>query len=367
MQAELRKIVMYIDVMHRGGAQRVMANLANDFAAGGVEVVLVNDAVPQPGVPTYPVAQTVRRRCLRQDFSGNVLAKNIERITVLRKILQEEDPDIALSFLGRCNKRLLLAAAGLPCKKIVSVRNDPDREYGRSAAQKWVTNRLFATADGCVFQTREAARYFSSAIQKKSKIIMNPVAAPFFEAQRPAQGRNIISVGRLEPQKNQALLIEAFAAVAGQFPEQNLVIYGEGTLRPALQQQIEALGLRGRVLLPGDEKDIREKLAQSSLFVLSSDYEGMPNALLEALAVGLPCIATDCPCGGPAQVIESGTNGVLVPCRDAPKMAQAMRALLADPQRCAALSAAAKRSAEAFRADTVFADWKEYFASILHS
>ena len=343
MQAEPRKIVMYIDVMYHGGAQRVMANLANDFTAAGVETVLVNDAVPAPGIPTYPIAETVRRYYLRQDFSGNVLAKNIERIAGLRKILKNENPDI------------------------VSVRNDPNMEYGRSAAKKWRANAVFSMADGCVFQTKEASRYFSPAIQKRSKIIMNPVAAPFFQVQRPAQSRNIISVGRLEPQKNQALLVEAFAAVAGQFPEQNLVIYGEGSLRPALQQQIDVLGLHERILLPGDEKDIREKLAQSSLFVLPSDYEGMPNALLEALAVGLPCISTDCPCGGPAEVIQNGVNGVLVPCRDVQKMAQAMRDLLTDPEKCAMLSAAARQSAEAFRADTVFADWKEYFASVLES
>ena len=136
MQTEIRKIVMYIDNMYHGGAQRVMANLVGYFVREGVQVVLVNDFRAQPGVPVYEVPAGVKRVYLRETLGGNPLAKNLERMKNLRAILKTERPEIALSFLGRPNLRMLLAAKGLPCKTIVSVRNDPNREYGASRLKK---------------------------------------------------------------------------------------------------------------------------------------------------------------------------------------------------------------------------------------
>ena len=154
---------------------------------------------------------------------------NIKRILKLRKIIKAEHTDAVVSFMGPPNIRMLLATMGLKCRKIVSVRNDPYKEYGDGLV-KMVTNIIFRLADGCVFQTKEAAMYFSKNIQQKSKIIFNPVGKQFYEVKRVDNPKNIVTVGRLFLQKNHTLLIKAFSKLAHEFPDDNLIIYGEGEL-----------------------------------------------------------------------------------------------------------------------------------------
>lgn len=367
MQNNLRKVCMYIDVMHRGGAQRVMANLAQYFDEKGVKVILITDFPPQQGKPEYDLPQGVERLYLRKSLGGNPLLKNIERVKVLRTIVKAEKPDIVLSFLGHPNVRMLLATLGLKCKKIVSVRNDPNKEYAAGGVKKKFAQTLFGLADGIVFQTRDAASYFPEKVQSKSKIIMNPVAERFYENIHEEKTKDIITVGRLEPQKNHRLLINAFSNIAQDFPDQNLVIYGEGNLRQDLEKLVEDLDLKNRVLFPGDTKDVPEKLAQSRLFVLSSDYEGMPNALLEAMAVGVPCISTDCPCGGPREIIAQNISGVLVPCNDVETLTKELRTLLADPVISENLGNEARKKAQEFLPAFVYKQWEDYFSSIVNA
>lgn len=362
---------MYIDVMYRGGAQRVMANLAEYFDQQGIRVVLINDFIPKDDILVYDVPESVKHVYLRDKIDGNPLVKNIERMRTLRKTLKEEQPDVVLSFLGRPNLRMLIAAMGLKCKKIVSVRNDPNREYAASGVKKWAARQLFKTADGCVFQTHQAAEYFPQSVQKRAQIIMNPVGDTFYATERKAESKNVITVGRFAPQKNHKLLIEAFAQIADKFPEENLVIYGEatenkGSAQAELEKIIQDKNLENRVLLPGNTKAVAEKLAECKVFVLSSDYEGMPNALLEAMTVGAPVVSTDCPCGGPQEVIRNRENGILVPCGDADQLASAIASVLQDDAYAKQLGKAAKETAMQFRAEEVYAQWHRYFLKVLN-
>ena len=365
MAKELKKLVFYIDCMYHGGAQRVMVNLISYFREQGAEILLVNDFPPDGKTPEYELPTDVRRVFLRNQVEGNPLLKNLERISVLRRLLKEEQPELVLSFLGKTNQRMLLAAHGLPCKKVVSVRNDPNREYGPGGLPRALARRLFRLADGCVFQTGDAAAYFPEEVQQKAVIIKNPVAEPFFQVKRTGLGRDLVTMGRLEPQKNHELLIQAFSELAAEFPDQRLVLYGEGALRGQLEEQIRALGLEGRVVLAGDTHEVPRKLADCRLFVLSSDYEGMPNALLEALAAGVPAVSTDCPCGGPREVMENGVNGLLVPCGDRAALAAALRKLLEDKEAAAAMGEEAHRRAEEFRSEAIYRRWHQYFLGVM--
>lgn len=355
-----RKYLLYIDMMGRGGAQRVFANLIQHMIDSDIEVILVNDFELATNEAQYTVDKNVKRYYLRKTLNGNPILKNIERIIQLRRIIKRENPDIVLSFLGRPNKRMLLATIGLKTKKIVSVRNDPDREYAVRGFSKWCARNLFRLADGCVFQTVGAAAYFPKSVRGKSTIILNPVDRSFFYAVRSECPHNIVTVGRMEPQKNQKLLIEVFAEIADEFPEENLIIYGEGELRTELEKLCDDLHVENRVKMPGNVSNVEERLADAKVFVLPSDYEGLPNALMEAMTVGVACISTDCPCGGPKLLIRTEHNGILVPVGDKKNMAIALRNLLNDSKKQKRIGVNAKKSAEEFKTDVILSQWDNY-------
>lgn len=358
------KIAFYIDMMYRGGAQRVMSNLVDYFHNSSYEVILINDFVQNGERPSYDVPDGVKRIYLRENLDGNKLLKNIERITALRKVIKQEKPDLVLSFLGRPNKRMLVATIGVKTKKVVSVRNDPQKEYGSSSLKKWIARSLFRLADGCVFQTGDAKAYFTADVQKRSKIIYNPVGTQFYEVSRAEKVQDIIAVGRLEPQKNHKMLINAFASVSKEFPNENLIIYGEGPLREELSLLCKTAGLEEKVQLPGNVSQMEEKLAKARLFVLPSDYEGMPNALMEAMTVGVPVISTDCPCGGPKMLVTPGKDGLLVGVNDEKELVKAMREVLSDEKLQESMGRNAKEKAKEFLPSKIYGEWEEYLNQV---
>lgn len=355
------KLLFYIDSLGAGGAQRVMSNLINHYISLNNEVVFVTDY--QSMSESYEVDKKVRRNFLRDDISGKPIQKNIERTRRLRRLLIGENPDIAVSFLGHPNTRLLLAAIGLRTKVLVSVRNDPNREYGKSKAKRFIFNLLFQRADGVVFQTKDAASYFGKSINKKARVIMNPVSQIFFETEHSVDSKDIITLGRLNVQKNQKLLIEAYYTICSQIND-NLLIYGEGDQQDNLDALIKRLGLHNRVILKGNTAEANKVLSDAKLFVLSSNYEGMPNALMEAMAVGVPCVSTDCPCGGPKVLLNDGA-GILVPVENKNALAQAMLELCKDKTAQQKYSLLAKKNAEKFKPTYILKEWDTYIEQIL--
>ena len=356
----MKKILFYIDTMYRGGAQRVMANLSEYFSEQGYYTILVNDFIQNNSKSQYRLSDRVERIYLRKKLDGNLIVKNVSRIIKLRKIVKETKPDVILSFLGRPNERMLLATIGIKTLKYVSVRNDPSREYGVGLFQKWFARQIFKLADGCVFQTKEASEYFTKDVKKKSTIILNPISKKFFAVERDKAPHNIITIGRIESQKNQKLLVDAFSRIAEEFPKEQLIIYGDGTLRNELKAYIASLGLEGRIELPGSISNIEGALAKAKLFVLSSNYEGLPNALMEAMAAGVPCIATNCPCGGPRELIENRKNGILIELNDIKGLEMAMREYLTNAELATAIGNAAKFTAEKFRDIKVLKQWENF-------
>lgn len=352
------KIVLYIDIMKNGGAQRVMSILANYLVREKYNVVLVNDGKLESGTAEYELDNEIKRLYLLENFKGNPILKNLKRMVILRKILKDEKPDIVLSFLGNCNIRMLISAVGIKCRKIVSVRNDPNREYGTSCIKKILTRFIFRLADGVVFQTEAAKEYFPKSVQEKSTIIINPVRKEFFCGVRKEK-KQIISLGRLSSQKNHRLLIDAYGEICKDI-EDDLYIYGEGPLREELERCIKKKGLETRVFLPGRTRDVYEVLARARIFVLSSDYEGMPNALLEALAAGVPCISTDCPCGGPRMVITNEKNGLIVGCNDIVSMKNALLRMEQNDSYRKQLGDAARKEAVMFATDKILKEWEMY-------
>lgn len=356
----MKKILFYIDSMQMGGANRVIANLVEYFFKLGKEVILVNDINPEKDILEYKIPNEITRKYLDTEKKGR-LKKNILRITRLRRIIKEEKPDIVLSFMGPPNERMILATLGLNIKKIVSVRNDPYREYGKGI-KKIIANFLFSFADGCVFQTEEARGYFKKAIQKKSIIIFNPVNKKFYNQKLLQEKKYILMVGRLQPQKNPHLLLEVFFEIEDKYKDFKLLFCGDGELKESLNKKVVERNLQERVIFCGQVNNIEKYLSETSVYVLSSDYEGMPNALMEAMAVGVPVIATDCPCGGPRALIENEKQGILINCRDRKSLRENLEKLLNNKELRERMRIESKKRAEKFQPKIIFEEWRKYLS-----
>ena len=356
------KIMFYINVLGGGGAERVIANLANQFVANKYQIIVVTTTRIEN---EYHLDSWIKRICLNDyiNISGNRIIKNLKIIKKLRCVLKKEKPDIIISFMQEPNLRAILAARGTNTKVLISVRNDPEKEYPGKIG-RIIGKKILPLADGCVFQTEQAQKWFPISLQKKSAIIFNEVADSFFETSRNSSD-NIITIGRLNKQKNQVLLIDAFAEVSKKYPDEKLLIYGEGNLKEFLEKEIERQNLSNRVFLMGTTDRVPEVLSKAKMFVLTSDYEGMPNVLLEAMAVGVPCISTDCPCGGPRTVIESGKNGLIISVNSKNELIKQMEYMLANPNIANKMGITAKKDAERFRPDNVFKEWEHYIQDLL--
>ncbi|MCR5576403.1 MAG: glycosyltransferase family 4 protein [Oscillospiraceae bacterium] len=353
-------LLFYINSLHRGGAQRVMVQLAGRFAAAGRRVILLTS---YREADEYPVPDGVERLSIEDEQRRqDALRRNLSRIRALRELCRKERPAALIAFMAEPNFRAVLAARGLQVPVIVSVRNDPDREYAGKLF-RFVGKHVLPEADFCVFQTERARAWFPEKLRKKSAVIMNQVDESFFDRPACSEPRDIVAVGRLTAQKDHALLIRAYAALGP--VGDRLVIYGEGEKRAELEALVRELSLKGRVLLPGLSADIPRDIEGAKLFVLPSDYEGMPNALLEAMALGLACISTDCPCGGPAELIENDKNGLLVPVGDEAALTAAMARLLGDEAERASLGRTAREGAEAFRPEAVFRQWETCVQAVI--
>lgn len=304
---KMKKILCVIPgIENTGGAERVMTVLCNGFAEDGIETILV---VQEPGRPAYDLDENVHY-CNTGTKCRIPGLRPLVRNWGLRSLIKQERPDIILSFLYKMNILTILFTRGLKIPVVVSERINP----AVLAGTLWdkVRNHAYRYADGIVFQTKEAKNYFSHKIQNKSTIIRNPLTGGIPQKRNYDTGYRIAAVGRLTRQKNFTLLIYVFAEFIKEYPLYCLDIFGEGCLREELQEQIKELGLEGKVILHGRREDVLEQIVKADFYVMTSDYEGLPNALAEAMAVGLPCISTACEGGGAEALIENGKNGILV-------------------------------------------------------
>ncbi len=351
------KILFYINSTHEdGGAERVITNLASYFSQNH-ETVLVTSF---PSEWEYPVSNQVKRVNLFPERLNGKLNRNFKLIRELRKCIKDYLPDVVVSFMGEPNFRSCIAKIGLRTKLIVSVRNDPITEYPGLLGK--VTAKLLMPlfADGCVFQTEDAKKWFPNRLQMKSKIIFNSVNSGFFECKYSGVRKNIVACGRLTEQKNHRLLIESFNIIKDQIDD-NLLIYGEGHLREDLEKLIEELHLESRVFLKGKTDNVIESIKDARLFVLSSNYEGMPNALMEAMTLGIPCISTDCPCGGPRMIINNGVNGFLVPVKDGVALSNTIIHALNEADLESLSINSVNTSKEMFDSARINKEWENYF------
>ena len=347
------KLMFYINTISCGGAERVMVNLANQFVIKGHEVIFVTTYQMDQ---EYEIDNRIERKILLERNDYNFLKKNWTCTRQLRKAIKKESPEVLISFMAEPNFRAICANWGLKTKNLVSVRNDPNREYP-NALFKFCARLLYRFADCVVFQTKDAQGWFSKPIRKKSCIILNQVNQQFFQTEPAEVHKDIVTVGRLVEQKNHEMLIKAFAKIADKIDD-NLIIYGDGDRKEVLVKLVNDLQLTNRVFFPGVISDVPGMVRTAKIFVLSSFYEGLPNALIEAMVLGLPCISSDCPCGGSKELFDGQKNGILVPVNDENILAEKMLYLIENETTRVQLGNRAKEAAQQFSPEVIFERWE---------
>jgi len=311
-----------------GGAERVASVLASTLAEEGYEVDLIVYARTQD---EYPISDKVNIFLLPERKAGqNKISYLVSKFYFLRKLFRDLKPDILVPFLPYQVEHCYFASRGLGIPMVVTVRNNPMYDTD-SDKQRKRRDYIAKKVEGVFLQSEFQKDYFPEDIQKKSFVVANPVSDGIVKAQYhpSAKVEKIVSVGRLEEQKNFPMLIHAFAIAAEKHPELSLDIYGAGSLKEELGSLISQLNLDGRVCLRGRTDCIEKTLCQYDLFILPSDFEGMPNSLMEAMGVGLPCISTDCPTG-PKELLGDGQRGILVEMDSTEQMAKAIEDMCAN-------------------------------------
>lgn len=363
----MRKIVFHLNCLEQGGAERVVTTLANYFADGRYEVVIATEWVADN---EFTIDERIRRvhvGLTEQQEKASSRRKFLYRIQNLRAFLKKEKPDMVIAFAKKANYRALMATVFTGIPVIISVRTNPYLHYVEKT-DKVLIPLFYSRAAGNVFQTEGAKQFFSDRVQRKSRIILNPINDKYIGVPKPSERRKaVVQSGRLVDFKNQLMLIEAFCRVHQKHPDYVLEIYGgdsyDGT-KELLEQSIAGHEAESYVFLKGASDTLEKQLADAALFAFSSDWEGLPNALMEAMALGLPIVATDCPCGGPRTLIQDGVNGILVPIKDADAMEAGINRLIEDRELAERLGENARKLGEIASTQAVCRQWHDYIEEL---
>ncbi len=366
----MKTIAFHLNCLVHGGCERVVSNLANKFAREGYDVYVAVEWIDKDEFRLDPRVHHVNVGLKPEDEKKNRWVKFYLRIKYLREFLKKVQPDVLCAYMHRPNFRALTAALGLKTPVIISIRNNPEPFYGHWT-DKLQIRLLFPRANGCVYQTAEQREYFKPYLQENSRVIMNPVHDKYIQLPDPDyehQEKVVVQSSRLVEFKNQAMLLRAFARVHPQHPDWSLKIYGpdaqDGT-KEQLERIIQENHAQEWMQLMGGTDQLEQLIPKAAIYVLPSNYEGMPNALMEAMAMGMPCISTDCPSGAPRILIQNGVNGLLVPVKDEDAMAAALTKLMEEPALRVRLGQEARKIRDVAGTEKIYEQWKEYMEEVI--
>lgn len=355
---------MFISTLNKGGAERVLVNLAEYFYKKGYWVTIVTQYRAEDEYEISPGISRIFSEITKEEIGKSRILNFCRRFAKLRGIWKQEKPDLILSFIGKNNMMTILTSRFLKIPVVVSVRGEPREEYyskSLRAAAKW----LFRLADGIVLQTEGSKEFFPKAVRKKSIVLKNSLSPAFLKERYPGEReKQIVAVGRIDANKNHEMIIRAFAEIADEYPDYGLTIYGEGVLRQPLKELVKELGLSERVSLPGNVRDVANAIYKASVFVLSSYSEGMPNTLIEAMALGLPVISADCSGAGPRDLIIQGENGILIQPGNWKELAENLQKILNNPDLAKKMGENAAKIQRELNPETVNGAWEAYFQKI---
>ena len=348
------------------GAEKMLAFVAGQLANRGYNCSIININC----VPEYVNAQ-------RQIVNENVKVYSIERTKCVKvrkfyihkiyEIAKDLNPDVIIAFTGFPNFYAKIVSKKLGIPSIMSERGDPYRTSSRSLKSKIVRFVINASRGG-VFQTDEAKKYYGKGLRKRGIVIPNPI---FIKGELPEvkwedREKTVVSVGRLDNfQKRYDVMLDAFKLLSEKHPEYILKLYGKGADEEQIKQWVIDKGLADKVKFMGLTTTPMQDIVSDGMFIITSDFEGISNSLLEAMAVGLPCVSTDHTPGGARLLIQDGVNGLLAPVGDAQKLADAMCKFAQDTQLAKSCGEEAKKVIERFDPSKIIDMWENYIVKVI--
>lgn len=341
------RLFIMVGTLGGGGAQRVATVLANELSSRYQVSVLIRRRISNE----YSLNKDVEVIHLQKEGLDDI---QFARYVVLFKKMRR--PVACISFMFDSNR--MNTWGKCKCRAICCERNNPAKKIPKAFDQ---TIAQYRKADHVVFQSETVRNLYDDDIKSHSSILPNPVSVTCYAA--PETKHRIVTAGRLHPQKNQAMLIRAFSEFLKDHPEYTLSIYGKGELEEELKALAENLGIADSVIFHGNVSNLHTKIADAEMFVLPSDFEGLSNALLEAMMMGIPCISTACE--GSTDVIESGVNGILTPVGNEQALLEAMRSLADDEELRYKLAQAGRKTGAGFRKEAVAEKWIEMIEKVI--
>ena len=349
--------------MKFGGAEKVIATVANALVRRGNScsiITYINDECVydlHEGVKVIPML----------NMGGKPSGKNkMKAYSQLRAKIKALNPDVVIIMPEEISAKAVPALMGLKTKIVVSERNNPwimpENKLNRA-----LRKMFYPTVDGIIFQTQMASEFFSRSIRKKGAIILNPLDTARIP-NRPVpkeRKKTVVSVGRLAPQKNHKLLIDAFRDFSRFYDDYKLLIYGNGPMKEELMAHARANLCPENYEFCGATNDVLNEIYDAGMFVMTSDYEGLPNALMEAMACGLPCVSTDCPSGGPKALIQNGVNGYLCETGNKTQLVKAMCKVVDEPDISEQIGNAAKEIRQIADPENITLEWEAYLRKVI--
>lgn len=342
----MKKVLFVTHCLYGGGSERVLSVLANYLSDNGYDVTIISR---KNSDSNYFIEPAVKVIYFETDSHLSFIYK-------VRQVIKKISPGNVIAFEYFYNLCTILSCMGLKRNVIVSERNDP-AIVGSGFLKDKIRNILYKYCNTLVCQTIDAKEYFPPYIQNHSVIILNPLKEGLPNRYFGERSKRVVTFCRLNKQKNLPLLIRAFKIFHQSHPDYSLEIYGNGEERCFLQELVKSSDLKHSVKISNGLSNIHEVIIDAGMFVLPSDYEGLSNSMLEAMAIGLPVICTDCPCGGARMVVHNMENGILIPVRDEDKLVEAMKQLADSTALCNKLSQNAELIKEQLSISKIGEEW----------
>ncbi len=362
-----KKVVFVFRNMGTGGAQKIEAFVANTLDKAGYEVVAINMASSPCTVDINEKIKIVNVLYDSVECSRNRIERFVKKIyylASLRKAIMKESPDIVCAFLSDIVRITVLALKGTGIPVVGSERGDPNR-FSESQFSSY--KKAYSQCRCVVFQLDNVMHMYGLLDKIMQKVIPNPCVPRLNSTTNLKECKLehiIFSAGRLAKQKRFDLLINAFERVYEKHPDYRLQVYGDGPLRDNLNAQIQNSAAKDAIFLMGDVEDVFLAASNAEFFVLSSDFEGIPNVLLEAMYLGIPCISTDCSPGGARYLLEDGECGQIVPINDVDKLAMAMEKYIKNPEYRVACASKATEAMAKYEPSRIEQMWIDIFSEI---